>query len=193
MSRFFVFSRSFYKIYLAINFFHIAMKMLPVIFFLFFQLVYTQTSEDINKPESFWSKVWGKSPENGIKFLPFATHFQKSENPFIHGTFYTAANYKSWEVAVFNNSYNDFSMSFFYLRKVKIYKGFSLDYGGGFLYGYKGRLKEIDAIPGNDTFMYSGNLNPTYGFGLEQKLSNKLSISAMCNPAVIIYGLKYYW
>ena len=169
------------------------MKILPIICLLFFQLSSAQMLEQPVEKRGFWTTIWGESPENGFKFLPFATHFQKSENPFIHGAFYTAINYKSFEVSVFNNSYNDFSMSFFYLRKIKITKKFSIDYGGGFLYGYKGRLQKVDAIPLNNTFLYSGNLNPTYGIALEYRLSKKIAISAMTNPAVIIYGLKYYW
>ncbi|MGY5355429.1 hypothetical protein [Wenyingzhuangia sp. IMCC45467] len=169
------------------------MRILFIVSFLIVQSCYTQEIYQPTKKQTFWTKVWGKSPENGIKFLPFATHFQKSENPFIHGTFYTAANYKSFEVAAFNNSYNDFSMSFFYLREVTLYKKLKLQYGGGFLYGYKGRLQKVKEIPFHDTFLYSGNLNPTYGIGLEYCLSKKWAISAMTNPAVIIYGLKYYW
>lgn len=169
------------------------MKILPIICFLFFQLSFAQEIKQKEESHTFLSTLWGVSPENGVKFLPFATHFQKSENPFIHGTFYTAANYKSIELALFNNSYNDFAMSLFFLRKIILSKRFSIDYGGGFLYGYKGRLQNIKSIPLHDTFLYSGNLNPTYGIGLEYKLSKKIAISAMTNPAVIIYGLKYFW
>ena len=169
------------------------MKILLIVCLLFFQLSYAQVlKQQVEKP-CFWTTIWGDSPENGFKFLPLATHFQQSENPFFHGAFYTAANYKSWELSAFNNSYNDFSISLFYLRKIKLTERFSIDYGAGFLCGYRGRLQKVEAIPFNNTFLYSGNLNPTYGIGFEYNLSKKIAISAMSNPAVIIYGLKYFW
>ena len=84
-------------------------------------------------------------------------------------------------------------MSLFYLREISMSKRFRLQYGVGVLYGYKGRLQEVDEIPFNDTFLYSGNLNPTYGIGLEYYVSKKWGVSTLVNPAVIIYGLKYYW
>ena len=165
--------------------------MKTIILLCLFTVSFSSFSQEKNQPEKkeFFKKILGNELESSIVFMPIGSH---TVNPDIVGIWYTSYNYKSFEVGVFKNSYKDWTMSFLYKRSWKFSKIFSVIYGGGFLFGYNGKLKNHRNIPLSNTFLYSGNVSPVVGLNVDYKISKKLSIHSSLTPLIFIYGLKYY-
>ncbi len=156
-------------------------------------MAFSQEQNDtIPAKKNFFQKVWGKELESGITFMPLGYHTNRERNPEIfHDVWYIGANYKSWEITVFRNSYDDPTVGLFYSRAVNFTKKFALNYGFGFIYGYHGRLQHVEGIPLRNTFLIKNELNPVIGFALDYKVAKQWSIHMSFAPQIIIYGVRY--
>jgi hypothetical protein len=112
-------------------------------------------------------------------------------HPDLFGTWYSGASYKGFELAYFVNSFGDDCGAFVYKRVWNYTKRFSADYAIGAVYGYKGRLNRVKAMPLKGTFLVTGNINPVFGIGFDYKIFKKLSVNVEIAPLIIIYGLRY--
>lgn len=145
-------------------------------------------TEEKEKETSLLKTLWGESIENSVTFMPLGTHY--IYDPDIFTTWYTSVTIKSFEVLVFLNSKRDWTTGLFYKRAIPISEKFTLNYGGGLLYGYDGKLEETRGIPKSLHFLFSGPINPVVGLGFDYKISKKLSIHADLAPLTIIYGCR---
>ncbi len=141
--------------------------------------------------KNFFQVLWGQSPENGITFLPVGTHTKGFKINDVFGVFYSSYNYKSLEVAVFRNSFKDWTTGVLYKREIPITQKWSVNYGAGIFYGYKAKLSKIDGIPFKKE-AFSGALNPVLGGGINYRFSKKWAASVLIAPLINIYGIKYY-
>ncbi len=140
------------------------------------------------KPQSLWEILKGKELESSITFLPVGIHTKDLE---VFGVWYTSYNYKSYELAVFKNSFGDFTIAALYKRKQEITKNFSVIYGLGVMHGYHGKMQNVDGIPFRKTFLWTGEINPVGGLSLDYKISKKTSLQLSLTPLVFVYGFRY--
>lgn len=141
-----------------------------------------------DKKKTFWQTLKGEELETSITFHPAGTHYTSLE---FNEVWYTAFNYKSIEIAAFQNSFNELTLAAAYKRKIGITEKFSVIYGVGIMYGYHGKLTEVETIPFRNTFLWSGEINPLAGLTLDYKITKKLSFQVAISPAVAIYGFRY--
>ncbi|MDG2193932.1 MAG: hypothetical protein P8K77_03575 [Polaribacter sp.] len=139
--------------------------------------------------KTFFQSVVGDELESSITFMPFGSHTKTID---VFRVWFTAYNYKSFEISVFKNSFSDWTLGLSYKRGWKFTKNFSANYGVGILYGYKGKLKDVRGVPFRDSFLVKGDINPVASFEIDYKISKKLSIHSTLTPLVIIYGLRFY-
>ena len=126
--------------------------------------------------------------ETSIIFMPLGIH---TKTPDIFGVWYTGYNYKGFEISLFKNSYRDLTFGFSHKRAWRFTDKFSANYGVGILYGYDGRLQNIEGIPLRDSFLFNGKINPVIALEVDYEISKKLCILSSLTPLVIIYGLRY--
>lgn len=138
--------------------------------------------------QSFWKTILGEPLETSVTFLPVGTHYTSLE---FNEVMYVGFNYKSFEVARFTNSFGDPSLTALYKRKKSVTEKFSVIYGFGVMYGYHGRLKDVETIPFRNSFLFKGEINPLAGVSLDYKIVKKLSLHLSITPVVAIYGLRY--
>lgn len=139
--------------------------------------------------KSFFKKILGDPLESSITFMPVGTHTRKVD---VFGVWYVGYNYKSFEVAAFSNSFSELTIGLFYKRAWNFTKRFSAIYGVGIMYGYHGKLQDVEGVPFRNSFLMTGEINPVAGFELDYKISKRFAIHANITPLVIIYGFKYY-
>ena len=104
--------------------------------------------------------IWGNELESSITAMPIGLHtdFEKHSSKKrstingLHEALYFAGNYKSLELAGFQNSFGDLTVALFYKRAWNFTKRFSMNIGGGIMYGYDGRLQNTEGIPFRDLF-----------------------------------------
>ena len=130
----------------------------------------------------------GKELESSITFLPFGSHTKSLD--FLE-VWYTAYNYKSFEIAAFNNSYNDLTVALFYKREIEVIEKLSFIYSFGVMYGYGGKLKDLAGIPFRNTFVFNGDVNPIAGIIFDYRIVKKVSIQLNVSPVVIVYGARF--
>ena len=82
-------------------------------------------------------------------------------------------------------------MALFYKRAWNFTKRFSMNVGGGIMYGYDGRLQNTEGIPFRDTFLIRGDINPVVGVELDYRFYKKWSVHTSIAPRIIIYGFRY--
>ena len=140
------------------------------------------------KKKSIWEIFKGKELESSIKFLPFGLH--TSDGSFVNA-FYLGYNYTSFELAAFNNSYDDLTILALYKREIELYKKLSLIYGLGLMYGYDGKLQNVSGIPFRNSFLYSGAINLSGGVILDYRAYKKFSLQINISPVVLVFGLRY--
>jgi len=149
---------------------------------------YTLFGENERKTKSILKALWGNPIESSISFLPLATHTIHSDVFF---DCYTACSYKGLEAAVFINTFRNWTAGLLYKRALNLTKRFSINGGGGILYGYKGKLHTINHIPFRNSFLFTGPLSPVLGVGLDYKITKKIAIRIDIAPLVMIYGFRY--
>lgn len=140
------------------------------------------------KKKSIWETLKGKELESSIKFLPYGLH--TSDGSFVNA-FYIGYNFKSFEIAAFNNSYDDLTILVLYKREIELCKKLSLIYGIGIMYGYDGKLQNVSGIPFRKSFLYSGAINLSGGFLLDYRVYKKFSLQINISPVVLICGVRY--
>ncbi|WP_299058683.1 hypothetical protein [uncultured Polaribacter sp.] len=138
--------------------------------------------------KTFWNKLKGEELETSVTILPFGTHYTALQ---FNEVYYVGFNYKSFELARFTNSFGEPSLTALYKRKIAFTENFSMQYGFGFMYGYHGKLQDVETIPFRNSFLFTGQINPLGGINLDYKLAKKLSFNLAITPVVAIYGLRY--
>lgn len=163
----------------------------------------TQENISSNKPKTtagkIWKVLWGDPLKSSVTAMPIGLHtdFEKhgtskrSTINGLHEALYFAGNYKSVELAVFQNSFGDPVVALFYKRAWNFTKRFSVNVGAGIMYGYEGRLQYTDGIPFRDTWLIKGDINPVTGFELDYRFYKKWSVHTSIAPRIIIYGVRY--
>ena len=132
--------------------------------------------------------IIGDKLESSIIFMPLGFH---TKTPDIFFVWYTAFNYEGIEISLFQNSYRDLTFGLSHKRVWRLTDKFFANYGIGILYGYNGRLQNIEGIPLRDSFLFKGKINPVVALEVDYKISKRLSIHSSLTPLVIIYGLRY--
>lgn len=160
------------------------MKNFCYLILLIFSVGFTQ------EKNNFLETLWGEYPKTGITYMPVGTHTYGSKIHKPHETHYIGYNYKFLEIATFINSYHDWSISAMYKRMIPIGKRWSINYGGGIVYGYDGRLQDQQGIPFKKV-LFSGPFNPIFGGGVNFKISDRWLVSVIIAPQINLYGLKY--
>lgn len=157
---------------------------------LFFLLLQTSNAySQIQKEEkTIFQTIIGEKLETSIIFMPLGFH---TKTPDIFGVWYTAYNYKGFEISLFQNSYRDLTFGFSHKRVWKFTDKFFANYGIGILYGYDGRLQNVEGIPLRESFLFNGKINPVLALEVDYKISKNISIHSSLTPLVIIYGLRY--
>ena len=148
-----------------------------------------QQKNDTLFKKSIFKKLWGEKLESGIVFMPIGSH---TTAPDVFDVWYTSYNYNNLEIAIFKNSFSDWTLGALYKRAWYLSKKFHIAYGGGIVYGYKGKLKTVKNVPFKNSFLFTGPINPIIGIDVDYKISKKISIHSSISPLIIIYGLKYY-
>ena len=185
-------------------------KILLCIFVLNFTFLFSQNIEP-NSDESnsnqkkrtlvckILKTIWGDPLESSITAMPIGLHtdFEKHSSKKrstingLHEALYFAGNYKTIELAGFQNSFGDLTVALFYKRAWNFTKRFSMNVGGGIMYGYDGRLQNTEGIPFRDTFLIRGDINPVVGVELDYRFYKKWSVHTSIAPRIIIYGFRY--
>ena len=142
-----------------------------------------------DKKKSFWQTLKGEELETSMSFLPFGTHYTSLE---FNEVWYTTFNYKSIELIGFKNSFNELTLGVSYKREIGITQKISLIYGFGIMYGYHGKLVDVETIPFRKTFLFKGEINPLAGITLDYRIAKKISFQLSLSPAVGIYGFRYF-
>lgn len=140
--------------------------------------------------KTFLEELWGDRLEDGLTFMPITSHTTSSD---ISDIWYTSYSYKSLELAIFKNSYEDWSLAFLYKRTLRFSKELHISYAGGVVYGYNGRLSRAGNIPFSDSFLFTGNVNPIIGIDLDYRIVPRVSVHVSISPLIIAYGFKYYF
>ena len=164
-------------------------KVLSVLFFFIIISASSQQRRDAISKKTFLEKLWGEKLEDGIIFMPLGSH---TTAPDVFDVLYTGFSYKNVELAVFKNSYRDWTMILLYKRVWYLSESLYFTGGAGLIYGYKGKLQEIEGIPFKESVLFSGDINPVVGLDVDYRISKKISIHASITPLVVIYGIKYY-
>lgn len=120
--------------------------------------------------------------------MPLGSH---TRPPDIFGVWFMGYNYKGFEISLFQNSFRDLTFGFSHKRVWKFTDKFSANYGIGILYGYDGRLQNVEGIPFRDSFLIKGKINPVIALELDYKIYKNISIHSNITPLVIIYGIRY--
>ncbi len=157
------------------------------------------TTTTKKEKKSFLKKLWGDPLQSSITAMPIGLHTdfdkhgtsKRSTINGLHEALYFAANYKSIELAVFQNSFAEPVVALFYKRAWNFTKRFSVNFGLGIMYGYGGKLRNTEGIPLRDTFLIKGDINPVTGFELDYRVYKKWSIHSSIAPRIIIYGVRY--
>jgi len=145
-------------------------------------------SQSQDKKKTIWQFIKGEEVKSSVTFLPFGSH---TSNLDVINVWYTSYNYKSYEVAAFKNSFGEFTLAAFYKRKQQVTKNFSVIYGLGVMYGYHGKLRDVESIPFRKTFLFTGEINPVGGVNLDYRVAKKISLQISLTPVVILYGFRY--
>ena len=157
-------------------------------FFLFFFITCNLYSQTQKNEKSIFQSIIGEKLETSIIFMPLGFH---TKHPDIFGVWYIGYNYKGFEISLFQNSFLDITFGFSHKRVWRFTDKFSANYGVGILYGYGGRLQDVEGIPLRNSFLFKGKINPVVAFEVDYKISKKISIHSSLTPLVIIYGLRY--
>ena len=150
------------------------------------------------KKKSLFKIVWGDQLKTSFTAMPIGLHtdFEKHSSKTrstingLHEALYFAFNYKSIELAGFQNSFGDLTLAVFYKRAWNFTKRFSVNVGGGLMYGYDGRLQNTEGIPFRNTWLIKGDVNPVTGFELDYRFYKRWSIHTSIAPRIIIYGFR---
>lgn len=164
-------------------------RLLIVTVFLATTHLIAQQQNDTIVKKSFFKKIWGTPLKSGITFMPMGTH---TIEPDVFDVWYTSYNYKNLELSVFKNSFSDWTLGLLYKRGYYFSEKFHVAYGGGIVYGYKGKLQTVDYLPLKNSFLFTGAISPIVGLDLDYKISKKISIRSSVSPLIIIYGFRYY-
>jgi|TARA_B110000240_G_C13298252_1_gene367321 hypothetical protein len=159
------------------------MKIYTLILLIFSSLAVN--SQD--KKKTIWETIKGKELETSITFLPVGSHTKDFD--FLD-VWYTSYNYKSIELALFKNSYDDLTVAIIYKRQIEIIKKLNFIYGLGIMHGYEGRLQETSGIPFRNSFLFKGDINATGGVILDYRIAKKISVQLNVSPVVLVYGVR---
>ena len=67
---------------------------------------------------------------------------------------------------------------------------YSLGYAMGLIYGYDGRLADIEKIPFRNTFLFNGPVSPLGGMFASYHLNEGFSLNFSVQPLVVLYGFE---
>ena len=149
-----------------------------------------QQKKDTVVKKTFLEELWGEKLEDGLIFMPIASHTTSSD---VSDIWYTSYSYKSLELAIFKNSFENWTLGLLYKRTLLFSKQLHISYAGGIVYGYKGRLSRAGNIPFSDSFLFTGPVNPIIGIDLDYRIVPRVSIHISISPLIVAYGLKYYF
>ncbi|MGB1284075.1 MAG: hypothetical protein ACPG44_06375 [Polaribacter sp.] len=149
-----------------------------------------QQKKNTTAIKTFLQELWAENLKDGLVFMPIASHTTSSD---ISNIWYTSYSYKNLELAVFKNSYEDWTLGLLYKRTWYLSEKVYISYGGGIMYGYKGKLGLTGNVPFRNSFLFTGPINPAIGIDLDYKIDPKVSIHVTISPLVVTYGLKYYF
>ena len=153
------------------------------VFFLCISNIWSQ-----QKNKSICETIKGKELESSITFLPVGSHTKQFD--FLE-VWYTSYNYKSIELAVFKNSYDDLTIALIYKRQIQLIEKLNFIYGIGIMHGYGGKLKNVSGIPFKNSFLFNGNINATGGVSLDYRIAKKFSVQLNVSPVVLVYGVRF--
>lgn len=148
------------------------------------------TREETQKNISFLDFIYGKPTKNGILYLPLGRHTQIAEENFSSNNLIGIV-YNSFSFGTFINSFHERTWYLVIIRNIFSYYGFGIDYFAGLLYGYEGKLSQIEGIPLRETFLFQHNLNPVVSLGAHYEVEKHIQAQVMITPLVILYGVKY--
>ena len=152
------------------------------------QINFKKKQKKLLEKTSIWKILKGNELESSIKFLPFGLHTK--DGSFVN-TFYIGYNYKSFEIAAFNNSYDDLTILALYKREIQLYEKLSLIYGLGIMHGYVGKLQSVSGIPFRNSFLYSGPINLSGGIIIDYRAFKNLSLQLNISPVVLVFGVRF--
>lgn len=145
----------------------------------------SSSSSGVNKIAGF---IWGDPVSNGIIYLPWGVHTKHSG---ISNNHLVSVVYNSFLFGTFINSFDDRVWSLAFNRNLIEYHGFGVDYVAGLIYGYEGKLSEVEGIPLKNTFLFKHNLNPVVSINPYYKASEHFQIQTVLTPLVVLFGIKY--
>jgi hypothetical protein len=134
--------------------------------------------------------IYGKPIKDGLIYMPFGIHINSGNNNVSNNALLGIA-YKSFIFGTFMNSFGDRTWYIVKGRNIISYKRFGVDYYFGLMYGYKGKLSTSEGTPFRNTFLFAGNLNPTFTIAAHYSISDHVQIQTMLSPAAYLFGVKY--
>jgi hypothetical protein len=134
--------------------------------------------------------VWGRTPKNGIIYLPFGRHTQ-IQNENLTANNLVGVVYKSISLGSFINSFHDQTWYLVVMRNIFSRHGFGIDYFAGILYGYDGKLSTVEGIPLRDTFLFKSDINPILSLDTYYEITDHFQMHIMITPLVVLSGIKY--
>lgn len=129
----------------------------------------------------------GDTPKNALMILPGGLH-TKNPTQFSGFQFY-GIRYKSIHLATFVNSFGERTQTLGITRNIVSLNNIKLRYFAGLLNGYHGKLATVRGIPFKKSPLWRYNINPVIGINSTYALSEKLQLSLIIEPLVILYGL----
>ncbi|HXH71654.1 MAG TPA: hypothetical protein VNI58_02445 [Mariprofundaceae bacterium] len=139
---------------------------------------------------AFLTFLYGKTPKDGIVFLPYGMHTQTKSKKIAHNNLIGVV-YDSFSAGTFINSFNDRTWYLVLIRNIYASHGFGIDYFAGALYGYKGKLATVRGVPFRNSFLFKHNLNPVISVDGWYEFSDHLQMQVMLTPLVVLGGVKY--
>lgn len=145
---------------------------------------------------SLWTFFYGTTPKNGIFYLPYGFHttnrdYKGNTRSRDFRSFQLMGGvYHSFYLSTFINSFSDRVWSLGIERDVfKLYR-LHFGYGAGLMYGYRGKLADVDGIPFRRTFLVKHNINPLIVLTSHIDISEHVELKFVLEPLVIAGGIK---
>ena len=137
------------------------------------------------------SNFFGENLQNAVSFMPIGNHTVNGLDVF--DVSFAGITYKNIELAIFKNTFREWTYGLLYGIGTKISSRIYINYGLGLLYGYNGKLSKINHIPLKDSFLFTGQINPVGIIDIDLILNSKSCFQIRILPLVIIYGIKFYY
>ncbi len=135
----------------------------------------------------WWRAAWGTPPSNGVFYMPAGLHHYATDPKYIG---MVGGIYKALFGMTFTNSYDDRTWALGIQRDFYHAGRLRLGYAAGLMYGYHGRLAESHRFPLQNTFLFTGDVNPVIGVPVHIDTSTRLQLEVFITPIVSLLGIK---